>query len=327
MRNLIFSLMVAPLLCTACYWHEPIDAPKYPTPEQHPEYQSKLYYTTTDGEPIVLNNNKTFGIEVLDISYEDGLGVITFDGIARRVGARAFEGCETLKSVTLPDSTRIIDNRAFAFCTNLEEVTLCDSLMAINREAFAQCQSLTSVTIPKRVEDIDENAFVRCDNLREFCGDLASQDGRALVIDGTMVAFAPYGIEEYRLPSDIEALGNWVFHLCGSIRALTISNSVKSIGIGAFGYCSSLEEITFGEGIENIADEALRDCLALQSIYLKTKTPPHITHSSISTFNYDTYDYEYLGCDIYVPNDAVSTYTTAEQWSEYAAYIKGYDLE
>lgn len=326
MRNLILSLIIIPILCTACYWREEIDNP-YPLPEQHSEYKSKLYYTTTDDLPVTLNNDRTFGIDILDMSYENGQGVITFDGIARRVGARAFEGCENLKSVTLPDSTRVIDNRAFAFCTNLEEVRLCDSLMAINREAFAQCTSLTSITIPKRVEEVGDNAFAKCHNLREFCGNHASHDGKAVVIDGKMVAFAPFGIEEYTLPNDINAVGDWVFHLCANIRKITIPDSVKSVGIGAFGWCTSLEEITFGEGIEDIADEALRDCLALQSIYLKTKTPPHITRSSISTFNYETYDYEYLGCNIYVPTDVINTYTTAEQWSNYAQYIKGYDSD
>lgn len=326
MKNSILSLIVAPLLCIACCRLGDTED-QYPLPEPHPEYKSKLYYTTTDRLPVTLNNDRTFGIDILEMSYEDGQGVIIFDGIARRVGARAFEGCENLKSVTLPDSTRVIDNRAFAFCSSLEEVRLCDSLMGINREAFAQCTSLSSITIPKRVETVGENAFVLCENLSEFCGNHASHDGRALVIDGVMVAFAPYGVEEYVLPDNIKAIGNWAFHQCTNIRNITIPDSVKSVGIGAFGWCTSLEEITFGEGVEDIADEALRDCLALQSIYLKTQTPPHITRSSISTFNYETYDYEYLGCNIYVPTNAINAYTSAEQWSEYATYIKGYDLE
>lgn len=336
MKRLIITLLALPLLCTSCWWlsrDEVVDY--YPKSEFDHDYKSKLYYTTTDGSLPSNIDPDAFSIDIISMKQENGVGVITFDGILRRIGYRAFENCDNLKSVVVPDSVRIIFNNAFGGCVSLEEVILPDSLMSIEPRTFFNCTSLRSIEIPKRVETIRVDAFLMCDNLEEFRGAHASDDGRTIIIeyDGYIdkkryiAAFAPYGIEEYTLPDNANTVGEYAFHLCDKLKRVTIPDNYSLIEDSAFAYCSALEEITFGSGIREIRYEALRDCLNLRSIYIKATTPPLLRKSSFATFDYTNYSFTFLGCDVYVPEESVEAYRKAEEWSEFAEYIKGYDFE
>ncbi|MBO5820905.1 MAG: leucine-rich repeat protein, partial [Alistipes sp.] len=120
MKRLLLYFMLLPILCTSCWYLEYEDP--YPS-VPHPDYKSVMYYTTTDGLPINITNPDSFGIDIIEMTYADGEGTITFDGIARHIGYKAFSECENLKSVILPDSIRIIDDNAFYRCTNLDSIT------------------------------------------------------------------------------------------------------------------------------------------------------------------------------------------------------------
>ena len=75
------------------------------------------------------------------------------------IGDVAFENCDSLTSVTIPDSVTTIGDGAFAWCDSLTSVTIPDSVTTIGDWAFAWCDSLTSVTIPDSVESIGYQAF------------------------------------------------------------------------------------------------------------------------------------------------------------------------
>jgi hypothetical protein len=75
------------------------------------------------------------------------------------------KGCETLVSVTIPNSVIIIEGWAFYCCTNLTSVTIPNSVTSIEGEAFSGCTSLASITIPDSVTNIETQAFRDCDSL------------------------------------------------------------------------------------------------------------------------------------------------------------------
>jgi hypothetical protein len=75
------------------------------------------------------------------------------------IGNCAFDDCQSLTSVTIPDSVTSIGNSAFAYCQSLTSVTIPDSVTSIGNSAFAYCQSLTSVTIPNSGTSIGKHVF------------------------------------------------------------------------------------------------------------------------------------------------------------------------
>ncbi|MBQ9348335.1 MAG: leucine-rich repeat protein, partial [Oscillibacter sp.] len=81
------------------------------------------------------------------------------------IGNGAFNGCESLTNVTIPNSVTSIESDTFNSCYNLTKVTIPNSVTSIGHSAFIRCTSLTSVTIPDSVISIRDYAFSDCHNL------------------------------------------------------------------------------------------------------------------------------------------------------------------
>ena len=75
------------------------------------------------------------------------------------IKTKAFEGCISLTSVTIPDSVTTIEGSAFSGCSSLTSITIPDSVTSIVGSAFSGCSGLTSVTIGSGVTRIGEEAF------------------------------------------------------------------------------------------------------------------------------------------------------------------------
>jgi len=60
------------------------------------------------------------------------------------------KGCDTLVSITIPNSVKSIGNEAFKSCTSLASVIIPNGVTSIGRGAFEDCTGLTSVTIPDK---------------------------------------------------------------------------------------------------------------------------------------------------------------------------------
>ena len=68
---------------------------------------NEIWYTTNDGNVVNPTHPDAFGVNIVSNTYENGKGVITFDGTITTLGegSLAFLNFETL---TFPDTTRIL---------------------------------------------------------------------------------------------------------------------------------------------------------------------------------------------------------------------------
>ena len=78
------------------------------------------------------------------------------------IGEDAFNGCSSLRSITIPNSVTSIGDFAFKGCSSLTNVKIPDKITSISDSAFNGCSSLTSITIPDSVTSIDRYAFYGC---------------------------------------------------------------------------------------------------------------------------------------------------------------------
>ncbi|MBO7311238.1 MAG: leucine-rich repeat protein, partial [Alistipes sp.] len=167
---------------------------------------NEIWYTNgSTTEPTQPYNTSAFDTNIISNEYDakKECWVIKFDGEVTTIGEDAFSCCSSLTSVTIPDSVTTIGEVAFYECSSLTSITIPDSVTTIGYAAFLDCSSLTSVTIPDSVTTIGEKAFLVCSSLREFNGKYASEDGRCLIIDGTLNSFAPSGLTEYTIPDSV----------------------------------------------------------------------------------------------------------------------------
>ena len=81
------------------------------------------------------------------------------------ISCQAFEGCESLRSVHIPEGLTGISSQVFSGCSALESVTIPDSVKFIGEYAFVGCNALKSIVIPENVNKICYDAFMKCDSL------------------------------------------------------------------------------------------------------------------------------------------------------------------
>ena len=85
----------------------------------------KLRYTSFNDkvvEPAYAYNTKPFNANIVSNTYENGEGVIIFDAPLTSIGYRSFYFCNTLTSVTIPETVTSIVSAAFNGCTSLSKV-------------------------------------------------------------------------------------------------------------------------------------------------------------------------------------------------------------
>ena len=145
-------------------------------------------------------------------------------------------------------------------------ITFNGDVTSIGDYAFEYCASLTSVNIPDSVTTIGSLAFLSCDSLAEFNGKFAGDNGRILVVDGTLIAFAPAGLTEYTIPDSVTTIGYGAFACCESLTSVTIPDSVTTIGYCAFQACKSLTSVTIPDSVTSIGYAAFSDCSSLTSV-------------------------------------------------------------
>ena len=82
-------------------------------------------------------------------------------------------GCESLKSITIPQGVTTILPITFNGCRSLTSLTIPDSVTSIEGAAFQACERLMNLTIPASVTNIGAKAFIFCNKLKSltFLGD------------------------------------------------------------------------------------------------------------------------------------------------------------
>ena len=245
---------------------------------------NEIWYTSSDGKVVkpYKEGKDIFGAEIESNTYKNGKGIIKFKGNVTTIGVCAFFYCGSLTSITIPSSVTTIGNQAFERA-NLTSVTIPNSVTTIGDYAFDGCKSLTSITIPNSVTEIGYWAFGGCCNLKEFKGGSAFINGRCLIINGKLVAFAPAGITKFTIPNSVTTIEG-VFADCSNLTSVTIPNSVKTIGEVAFYNCSNLTSVTIPNSVKTIGDHAFRQCSSLTSITIP---------NSVTTIG----DCAFYGCD------------------------------
>ena len=82
------------------------------------------------------------------------------------IGSGAFENCSGLASIVIPNSVTSIDYFAFGFCGSLTSCTIGSGVTSISTSLFEECRNLTTVTIPNSVISIGRDAFYQCRSLK-----------------------------------------------------------------------------------------------------------------------------------------------------------------
>lgn len=153
-----------------------------------------------------------------------------------------------LRDVILP-VVDTIPEHLFDGCTSIKSITIPAGIKYFGRYAFYGCNSLNTTNFQG---DIAQWCAIRFDGgyANPIC------QSRNLLINNQELT-------ELVIPNTIDSIGDNQFDCCASITSVTIPNGVKYIGNGAFYKCSSVATITIPASVTMVQARAFSGCDSL----------------------------------------------------------------
>ena len=197
------------------------------------------------------------------------------------IGENAFFGCGNLIYIDLPDGLISIEKSAFQGCKNLIYVNLPDGLISIGQTAFFGCGELESIEIPSSVVSIGVSAFKDCNGLIQIQNGVQYVDKWVIGCDDSVESvtlrsgtvgiadrafYSRHYLKNITITNSVVTVGEKAFFWCDKLTSIKIPSSVTEIGVGAFQGCSKLAIVEMSSSITSIEDDTFRDCSSLTSI-------------------------------------------------------------
>ena len=174
----------------------------------------------------------------------------------------AFYSCDSLTSVSIPDSVEQIGTNLFVGCSKLKTISVSPDhpyFATIDGVLFRKADKAlisypagiksSTYTIPQGIAVIGDSAFFACSSL-------------------TSVS----------VPDSVTSIGDEAFALCSSLTSVSIPDSVTSIGDLAFRFCDSLTSVSIPDSVEQIGTNPFAACSALKTISV---SPEHLYFATI----------------------------------------------
>ena len=206
-------------------------------------------------------------------------------GTVERIGESAFQGCMTVKKITLCNGVKIIDKGAFFSCSNLIEIRIPSSVTYLGESALAGNLNVRSITLPDNLEYIGTGAINGTgfyNNEKNWTGDLlymgsyliaAKKDAAGIITvkhGTTVIASSVFScmnnLEGVVIPDTVTALGDLVFSASPQLYEITIPDSVKTMGWGLFIDCNCLTKVTLSKNCDTVTGQMFMYCSRLNTL-------------------------------------------------------------
>ena len=251
-------------------------------------------------DPIDVENSiqEEYDEEYMDYVIPDGVTILR---------DYAFDCCDNLRSVSIPDSIMNVEEDAFYICPNLvynqydtgvylgnsgnpylvliganrsaSSCVISDQTKVIADSAFKECSSLQSITIPDSVRSIGAEAFKGCSNLASLTIPDSVEHIGGSAFEGSRLQYNEYDNALY-LGNSANPYLVLIKAVNTSIVSCDISDRTKVIAGGAFCFCGNLTNIVVPDGVKGIGDRAFKECSSLTNIVI----PDSVTCIEDETF-------------------------------------------
>lgn len=188
------------------------------------------------------------------------------------------------ETVTYHDTVYTVTSLATAALSQskVTKVEVSNTVTHIGTFAFYNCTQMTSLKLPCHITSIPE---IMCD--------------------------ASVKLQYIAIPSGVTEIGEDAFRDCFGLIGVEFPPSLTILGRTSFGGCKQLKQISLPSAVAEIKDYAFTECKQLKTIISYNLTPPIL--SETYAFPDDTY----ANGTLYVPEDAIEAYKSADVWSKF----------
>ena len=227
------------------------------------------------------------------------------------IGISAFQDCPKLESMDIPAGVKNIGNRAFLNCDGLTSMVLPEGLLTIGDEAFSYCEYMTTINIPSTVTTIGSTAFAGC---KRLTGSIVLPNSVTTLGSGAFSNCTALN-GTLTLSNKLTVISNNAFYNCSGLTgSIIIPEGVTSIGTSAFQDCSGLNgTIIIAESVGTIYSSAFNGCGNVTAMICKRTTPSTVSHEN--AFSGMTFT-----IPVYVQNGTIASYSAATGWSQFTNY-------
>ena len=214
---------------------------------------------------------------IYDCAFEycDALTTVSIPQSVITLGHYVFNGCSSLASLEIPSHITKIDNGLVSGCSALKSFTIPQGVSVIGQQAFWGCKEISEIAIPDNVSYIGMLAFADCEKLT----DVRLPDELRILAPNTFLRSASLSSitvsADHKCFSSIDGNlyskdGKTLFlYAAGKTeQSFTVPNGVTKIGEYAFSYSSSLTEVIIPDSVTEIDSKAFMHCAGLNDIVL-----------------------------------------------------------
>ncbi|WP_288280791.1 leucine-rich repeat domain-containing protein [uncultured Prevotella sp.] len=240
-----------------------------------------IYYNrlSSDEFEVTYGDNKYTGNIVIPetVTYRDKVFKIV------QISSRAFAGCTSLTSVSIPQSVTSFSQFCFDGCSNLSSITIPQNVTKLGEGSFKGCSKLSFISLPQGITTIESETFYGCSSLNSIilpegitsiqsrafqnCSSLSSIDlPNSLTEIKTYAFYACNSLTSISLPQGLKSILRYAFAGCSSLTSIIIPNQVSEIYEHTFDGCTSLASVVLPEGLQTINNSLFLNCSSLTEI-------------------------------------------------------------
>lgn len=193
------------------------------------------YIVNADGKSVTVSG--TSG-KPTQLTIESSISDNGTNYTVTKIATWAFNACNTLTEVTLPNTVDEIGYQAFFNCSNLTKVIIPEGVRKIGQAAFYGCSQLTSITIPSTITNMDT----------AFSGNTALShvtltNGISKISSNAFKGCT--GLTEVEIPASVDQICPFAFNGCTNLKRVLLEKNIKTINVNAFKDCTNLSDVKY----------------------------------------------------------------------------------
>ncbi len=176
----------------------------------------EIWYTSRTGTILGnLDYNICLNLNMVSNTYEDGMGVLKFNGPVTYFKEWAIYKNNNLTELIIPSSVKVTSYSCFRENQQMRRVVFAPGLLILGDSSLHHNEALEEVILPDTVKSIEKDALSHA-----------------------------YSLKHIDLPPYLETLGRSAFLYCGALESIVLPATMKSMGIYCFEHDKALKSVT-----------------------------------------------------------------------------------